>query len=1057
MQWILMFLGGMAGGVLGDYFGDVLIGALAGCAVAQALRLSALEAKYAVQQRALTQAAQALAALGQPLDAHTPAEASETPPTQEPQPVPASIPASSGNPAALAAGATEPAISPPAPEPGPTPPALPNEPAAPYQPGLTDRLLDKARAWLFGGNTVLRVGLVLLFLGLAFLLRYATDNLVVPLELRYAGVAVAALGLLGLGWRLRLRNRPYGLTLQGAGIAVLYLTVFAAMRLHPLIALPVGFGLLVTITVLLTMLAVRQDALALAATAALGGFMSPILASTGSGNHVALFSYFVLLNSGIFAIAWFKAWRLLNLIGFVCTFSIGLAWGLRSYTPALLMSTEPFLLLFFLMYLLIGLLFVRRRLRDAPIEQARADSESLTPRATRAYDAIDGAMLFGPPLAGFGLQTTLVQHIPYATAISALALGLLYLGLARGLARSRIAPLRDICLALGIIFASLSIPLALDASWTSAAWAVEGAGMWWLGLRQRRVVTSAFALLLQAGAACAFLIDLRPGHASLLAGPPLGALLLGLALLFSFLQLRRHHATISPRAWVLQPLLAVPGLCFLLLLAPLLCLSVGTALIWALAAPVILWTGQRLSARSFLYCALITQLAAGALWMLGAVWTPRPDATSLLRDVPFHAALALMLGGYATALRLRDSQAAVFQAIPLRRVSDLSLAWSVCWWGVAMIGELGRYPSFTPHALLLLAAVSAGLCSWLAHRLRWASLALVGNLPVPGALLLLVSVLALDPGWSYQPLADLGWLAWPLLFAAHGFSLRRLNGLLPPAVASAVHALGVWMALCLLTLELGYLLSWLSVPDNAWRWLCLALAPSLYLLYMAAPRRWRWPVAADPRAYRVHAALPLAFCMLAGFWLLNTTHDGAAWPLPYLPVLNPLELGLLLTLYALYRWSRGMLAAGILAAHGASLIQGVTGASLLALCTMLVMRTVHHWSGVPYQPDALLASTQVQAGLSLTWTLIALALMIVAHLRARRTVWLIGATLIAVVVIKLFFVELDNQGSLARIVSFIGVGALLLVVGYFAPLPPKRSTDASTVDAATSRRDKEPD
>ena len=71
-------------------------------------------------------------------------------------------------------------------------------------------------------------------------------------------------------------------------------------------------------------------------------------------------------------------------------------------------------------------------------------------------------------------------------------------------------------------------------------------------------------------------------------------------------------------------------------------------------------------------------------------------------------------------------------------------------------------------------------------------------------------------------------------------------------------------------------------------------------------------------------------------------------------------------------------------------------------------------------------------------SLAALFLMIGGHLRHRREVWLIGAALIGVVVAKLFFVELSNRGGLARIVSFIGVGVLLLVVGYFAPLPPKR-------------------
>ncbi len=241
-------------------------------------------------------------------------------------------------------------------------PTAPAQPAEPRGPNLIERGISAARNWLFGGNTVLRVGVVLLFFGLAFLLRYATEGMVVPIELRYAGVAAAALGLLALGWWLRRRNSNYALMLQGTGIAVLYLTVFAAMRLHPLLDPSAALGLLVAVTVFSAILAITQDALGLAAAAALGGFAAPILTSTGAGNHVALFSYFALLNAGILAIAWFKAWRLLNLIGFVGTFGIGFAWGLRSYTPELLWSTEPFLILFFLMYLAIGLLFARRKL-----------------------------------------------------------------------------------------------------------------------------------------------------------------------------------------------------------------------------------------------------------------------------------------------------------------------------------------------------------------------------------------------------------------------------------------------------------------------------------------------------------------------------------------------------------------------------------------------------------------------------------------------------------------------------------------------------------------------
>ncbi|MBF3256063.1 DUF2339 domain-containing protein, partial [Pseudomonas aeruginosa] len=76
-------------------------------------------------------------------------------------------------------------------------------PAPPREPSLVERGFAAAKGWLFGGNTVLRIGVVLLFIGLAFLLRYASERVAVPVEYRYAGVALAAMALLGVGWWLR--------------------------------------------------------------------------------------------------------------------------------------------------------------------------------------------------------------------------------------------------------------------------------------------------------------------------------------------------------------------------------------------------------------------------------------------------------------------------------------------------------------------------------------------------------------------------------------------------------------------------------------------------------------------------------------------------------------------------------------------------------------------------------------------------------------------------------------------------------------------------------------
>ncbi|APC16437.1 hypothetical protein BLL42_12105 [Pseudomonas frederiksbergensis] len=1179
MQWIFMLIGLVLGWVLDESFGDALIGALIGLGAGQAMVLKRLNSQADEQRRQLEQAQVALGEVEQRLallethgvqSAPLPESTTASEPTLSPEivfeqtsePGPAPLPVAQDLVWELPPE-LEPVHASITPEPADlwTPhPSAPQQPAEPRGPNLIERAIASARNWLFGGNTVLRVGVVLLFFGLAFLLRYATEGMVVPIELRYAGVAAAALALLGLGWWLRLRNTNYALILQGTGIAVLYLTVFAAMRLHPLLDPTAALGLLVAVTIFSAILAITQDSLALACAAALGGFAAPILTSTGAGNHVALFSYFALLNAGILAIAWFKAWRPLNLIGFAGTFGIGFAWGLRSYTPELLWSTEPFLIVFFLMYLAIGLLFARRKLlemTDAPEDESR---EALLRWSARKGDYVDGTMLFGPPLVGFGLQFALIHHVEFAAAFSAQALGVIYMGLARFLSGGRALLLAETCLALGVIFASLAIPLGLDARWTAAAWAVEGAGIFWLGLRQHRPLARAFALLLQLGSALAFLSKLSWGDSSLLAGSPLGALMLGVALLFSFYHLRNASPEQSS-AWERKglPVLACAGLTFLYLLAPLFFFTHGTAISWALAGLATLFVGLRLQSRTFLFTAFAVQLLGGVLFLLrlqgasgeaaavfsagwsglltasliglaligGMLFAARDDMVRsdarLLRGLsvvllaglvlinlavlfvlPWQTASAVwaasglliiwlslylqqrvsfvfglllqVIGGAAFliagpellgplsseglrplghsgfwtpmvlglaamvgAWRLQlGNHASAFDALSLRRLSELLLVWGAAWWALASISEVLRFAPLNLQATLLLgiAALSVALWTLLSRRLQWPALGVLCTLLTPAAALVLVAA------WHsrYHPAANIGWLAWAAVFGVHFISLRRLTPMLPARVLSAAHVLGCWLLIGVLALELRYGLLVLSEQYNAWRWLGWAILPSLYLVLMAAPRAWPWPVSAYAREYRVYAALPLALLMLGWFWLANIASDGTAEPLPYLPLLNPLEIGLLFALFGVYVWSRSAVSQlANRAGYTERATQVVAGVSLFAFFTALVMRSAHHWGGVPFELDALLESMLVQAGLSIVWTLIALSLMIGGHLRHRREVWLVGAALIALVVAKLVFVELSHRGGLARIVSFIGVGVLLLVVGYFAPLPPKRA------------------
>jgi uncharacterized membrane protein len=103
----------------------------------------------------------------------------------------------------------------------------------------------------------------------------------------------------------------------------------------------------------------------------------------------------------------------------------------------------------------------------------------------------------------------------------------------------------------------------------------------------------------------------------------------------------------------------------------------------------------------------------------------------------------------------------------------------------------------------------------------------------------------------------------------------------------------------------------------------------------------------------------------------------------------------------------------------------------------VLLRTIHHWAGIRYAFDPMMRSMLVQASLSIFWSALALALMLYATRRARRGIWLAGAALMGIVVVKLFVVELSHVGAVERIVSFIVVGVLMLAIGYAAPVPPR--------------------
>ncbi|MET0550850.1 MAG: DUF2339 domain-containing protein [Xanthomonas sp.] len=769
------------------------------------------------------------------------------------------------------------------------------EPAAPRGPDPIERLLGGIKRWFTEGNVPVKIGMLVLLAGVAALLKYAGDQgwLRMPIELRYAGIAAASLAGLAFGWRQRTHKRSFALALQGGAIGVLLLTVFAAFKLSGLIPAGAALALSIALVAGMCVLAVAQESRTLAVLGTLAGFLAPLWLSTGSGNHVALFSYYALLNAAVFAIAWYRPWRVLNLLGFGFTFGIGTLWGVLQYRPEKFASTQPFLLLFFAFYLLIPILYARRQ-------------------ATRST-LIDGSLVFGTPLIAFSLQAGLLRGDGLPLALCALGLAALYALLAAALIRrARFALLGQAYAVLAVGFATLAVPLALSARATASVFALEGAALVWLGLRQRR--------------------------------------------------------------WL--PQLSGAGL----------------------------------------------QLAASFGFLLGV--DAIAQDTRAVANATFMSALLLALAGFASAWCYRRGRAAV-PALGY-------YVWGLVWWCGIGVTEILRFVDAAARADVLLAWVAVS--GWLAAEAqrRWPAPALAAT--TLGGLALALPLAVLQADAHGQPFAGHGAWAWAL-FAVLG--VRSLMCLRDSGGGVARAAQFVWW-LVWPTVG-GLLCTWIALHSGlaaGWRWMLL-LAPWLLATALSL-WRWNWLAAPLGAAFApCRSTLQSTyFGLLAVAWLYSLGLPGSSAPLPWVPVLNPLELTQLALLVLGVRWTRSPALPALLRPWRTQLL---AGAGFLWI-TSVTLHAVHYWAGVPW--PGVLGDGVAQTSLTVVWSVLGVLGWVLGSRRGQRGLWLAGAVLMAVVLGKLLLVDRGNLGNVAGIASFIAYGLLCTVVGYLAPAPPRAAEPA---------------
>jgi uncharacterized membrane protein len=794
--------------------------------------------------------------------------------------------------------------------PKPPPPLEPAPFASTRAPEMDplDVFFDRLRSLLFGGNTIVRAGVLVLLVGVALLLRYAAEHSVFPIELRISAAALIAMALVGVGFRQRKARPGFAQSLQGAGVAALYLVVFFAFRRYDLLPAGLAFGLLTAIALSSGVLAVLQDAVALIVIGQVGGFMAPVLASSGGGSHVALFSYYLLLNLSIFAVSWFRPWRALNLIGFAFTFGIGSTWGALSYKPELFASTEPFLLAFFLLYSLIPVLYALRGR-----EQARG--------------WVDASLVFGTPLAVLILQYALVKDVPFGMAYSTLGLAAFYIVLSRVLFRHAPDALRSLIetfLAVGVGFATLAVPYGFDNhDLTGATWALEGAGLYWVGTRQTRWLSRYAGALLQLLAAGALLYQRFDGHVA--------------------------------------------------------------------------------------------------------------DETYPIANARFLASLFVCLGSLLVA-RLAYARRNELPAIESNGLQSLIVLGLMFLWG-ALLHEVDRHvvESAQPGSGFALIAASVLFLGWLGQRLDW--------LPsrFPGALFIVLLVPGMwvwEAGLRVHPLGRAGWLAIPVCFAISIFYLRSFTRDVP-ASHKLLHTVFLWFVATFAAFEAFHLMRDFAQLNDSWACAALGCAlASVLALAVVGSRGTRFPFVEAPATYVLTAGTGIVVALCLFSLEVSVDLPGDAAPLSFVPLLNPLDLGQLLILAAILHWLMSLREYGGAASTLRSV--GVPALSALAFVALnaSLARSVHQLAQVPFDIDRLWNSSPMQVTLSVSWSLLGLCGTVIGSKRALRALWIAAATLLGIVVFKLFTVDLAQLSTIAKIGTFLGVGFLLVLVGYFAPVPP---------------------
>jgi uncharacterized membrane protein len=911
----------------------------------------------------------------------------------------------------------------------------PSGPAQPVSPGADRERWATLEAKL-GKQWMTWVGAVVLFLSAGFFVKYAFEQRWLTEGPRVILGVVAGLGVLAAGERfIRREMRALGQGLVGAGLAILYVSLFAAYGLYGLLPHTVTFLLMAVVTALGMVLAVVHDAVAVSFLAVLGGLLTPVLLRTGRDPRDALFAYLLLLDLGVLGAAFFKRWRALDVLAFLGTAALFTGWYFR-FRHAPTYATAPtvlWLAAFYVVFLIQP--FVYHLRWATPIV------------GERFFLAVSNA-------AGmFGLMYTILhdEHkhvaglITLGMSAAYLVLGTLTRRRLRGDERALFA-----FIALSVMFLTIAIPIHLDFHGVTVAWAVQAPVLLYLAYKYAYFPVRAGVLIVLVLAAGRLFTIHWPWHEKAFLpivnqnfGTALFVALAGGAYAFIHHWQRRNSSPVDQilKLWT----------------------GIGSAFLALAVVNIEVWQWLDLSERDSLIrwaCALVC--VAGAAGFLGAGIGLRSVYTRVSGLVALAAAGMLEIWDYSrgvvpdylllgngrflaafAALAVLFSYAFMYRRLEtLCHPDEKRLSIPFYGAGIALLVilfsvETWQWLTLHDHRYLARCLLPwlwvAGTAGYLGAGLRLRSV----HLRAVGLFVLAVAGLLAAHGYVYRIESQCqlflngrftAALGVPLMAFFYAWALRRRRDLCAPDesyVSEALYGAGIFLLVILTTSEI-----WLWLDARNYHYLARCLVVLIWVAGAAACLgtgiKLRTP-------YLRHAGLVL----LAVAGILAARGYGFDLNGRYLLYLNGRLLAALSVVLMVFAHGFVLRRFRDLCDPdeqlGAKVLYGI---GVVLLLVLMSCETWLYFRGTI--ADRERAKWVAQMSLSITWGAYAIAILAIGFWRKVRNLRLAALGLFGLTVLKLVLVDMAKEQEIYRIVTFLVLGILMIGASYLYHRVEKR-------------------